>query len=393
MARPVRNWLITAAVGCALAALAFLLLGERAVDPAGTLSFNADADIERESRLGVRVRRVHSELYRLQLRDSLLSILDARVSAGHAFLWIDPGLEDVLSDTVVESIRRALTALSARPPRIPVMVALTLDAEPPLEGVPWIGRDEVIHFLPGTTGGRACLSALSYKGRSRYRSWSLIFYGVEGDAERAAALLGPCAYYAAFGQPGRGIERWLEATRYELTRFPLSLTGAETDLQVSRPEELISMGRVWPPARGLVACAAGNAAACRIGVLSGRSAFGYGPASTGGFVSGSDVISTSNYLSIEPLGPNANRWLSDLLADVGAERFDRFWSSEADVDSAFREATGTSLEGWTMGWARAQLGKPRSGPAAPVSASVLALVGSGMLLGAVVLLARRRQSR
>jgi hypothetical protein len=86
-----------------------------------------------------------------------------------------------------------------------------------------------------------------------------------------------------------------------------------------------------------------------------------------------------------------NWFLADLHRDIGDVRFRRFWTSQASVDSAFRTATGSSMEQWTQRWLKNRIARPLFGPTPTTAALTLGAAFLGLLLGAVSLFATRRQ--
>jgi hypothetical protein len=86
--------------------------------------------------------------------------------------------------------------------------------------------------------------------------------------------------------------------------------------------------------------------------------------------------------------------LSDILADMGRERFQRFWSSDLGVEEAFVSEMSLYLEDWTVLWARRQLSSlPQryyTRPGGLVSAAA-ALAIVAVCLGGAMAWATRRQ--
>jgi hypothetical protein len=89
----------------------------------------------------------------------------------------------------------------------------------------------------------------------------------------------------------------------------------------------------------------------------------------------------------------ANRYLSDVVRDVGHERFLRFWNSTEPVDTALAAALRMPVGEWTVRWEGRFAPPLPLGAAAPLSASVLALLLAAAAVGSVALAARRRQVR
>jgi hypothetical protein len=89
----------------------------------------------------------------------------------------------------------------------------------------------------------------------------------------------------------------------------------------------------------------------------------------------------------------ADRYLSDMVREVGHDRFLRFWSSTQPVDTALAAALRMPVGEWTVSWERRFAPPLPLGAAAPLSASVLAVLLAAAAVGSVALTARRRQVR
>ena len=79
-----------------------------------------------------------------------------------------------------------------------------------------------------------------------------------------------------------------------------------------------------------------------------------------------------------------------LEAEFGRERFERFWISTADVETAFRSSFGLPLEEWAMRWLQGVYGRTPAGPRLATPALLLSLVTLGLLAAAVVAASRHR---
>ena len=79
-----------------------------------------------------------------------------------------------------------------------------------------------------------------------------------------------------------------------------------------------------------------------------------------------------------------------MVASIGAERFEQFWTSDLAPTAAFEQATGIPLAQWTRDWLEDTYGPHQTGPALPAGASgfgALILIG-GAVLAAIA--AKRR---
>jgi hypothetical protein len=185
-------------------------------------------------------------------------------------------------------------------------------------------------------------------------------------------LLGPCAFYRAFGVPGPLVNSWLRQRGWAFagdgswTRPALAI-----DLSVDVPwqTEPIFIASFGPGMSGRFAremnldgvqCAAGKPDACDSGVLAFR-------------MQTAPVFWRQNvlYESYPALGagrgafyyPYYYGWgrrepylLADMVRTLGRDRFARFWTSSESVPVAFEKASGEPLSQWTSRWVEDQYG-------------------------------------
>ncbi|PYO66735.1 MAG: hypothetical protein DMD69_12930 [Gemmatimonadetes bacterium] len=200
--------------------------------------------------------------------------------------------------------------------------------------------------------------------------------------------LGPCAFYAAYGTPGRGVRHWLAKRGYDLARVPL--WDRE---RPERPQDSFVMyqdgtrwwwGSVYRFPVTAIGCLAGRALSCRAAVLSGAE-------------EASDD-SLPRFLESDPRGwwrrqrlLYSDRYLADVVREVGHDRFLRFWNSTDPVDTALATALKMPVGEWTERWQRRFVPRLPLGPAAPFSATVIGLLLGGAAVAVVAVGARRRQ--
>jgi len=142
-------------------------------------------------------------------------------------------------------------------------------------------------------------------------------------------------------------------------------------------------------------CATGDERACTAaisdpGPMNRRSAL---PRAWGGRV----VTTTQNesewYYRLN-LGPRQASFLSDVVREVGTDRFRRFWTSREPVEQAFESATGRKLGVVTRDWAKSQYeGYIGRGAAVPPLTAGLALLFIGGGAATAIAAARRRTVR
>ncbi len=202
--------------------------------------------------------------------------------------------------------------------------------------------------------------------------------------------LGPCAFYAAYGNPGKPVRSWLARRNFDLALYPVWDTPRQSRLWGLEQDP--AMQRWWwdwvyNQSLTAVACLARRPDACRAAVLEG----GEGGGSLEDSVP--RVVTLGQWWWKRQRLVAASRYLSDVVRDVGHDRFLRFWNSTQPVDTALAAALRMPVGEWTVRWEERFAPPLPLGAAAPLSASVFALLLAAAALGSVALAARRRQVR
>ncbi|MGD2217604.1 MAG: hypothetical protein PVJ64_12690 [Gemmatimonadales bacterium] len=371
MAFGLRRWLIAALASSALVAVAFLPPeGERTPR---LLLYRYD---DHEDHLRDVLRRYGLQLRLLELRDSILEVAAAMPAGQEPLLLIQEWFPQAVQDAIRAFAQEPFDALRNRGPRHRIVVAVAArDGVGPFMWARTYGW--LYYYLPSATDGETCLVTLALGRADPEEKW---LRSIGSLAERQV-MLGPCAYYAAFGPPGSYIEQWLESTDFFATMSP-AWTLDSQPLGPIEPERR-RYSRYYEPA--LYGCAAGNRRACRLILLARERVWLYP------FVQRQPgIVRPRDYRYYALYFPHSERLLSDLLTEMGVERFLRFWSSEADVDAAFAHAFGVELEDWMMSWSGVQLGRVER-PAPGVSSAVLGLLLAAVFVGGATFYVRGRQ--
>jgi hypothetical protein len=260
----------------------------------------------------------------------------------------------------------------------------------------------VTHVLPEATDGRTCLTIVDvgvWAGR-------MITLGRASPLEirrlaPVSHLLGTCAYYLRFGPPGDAVGAWLAEGSYILAQEPTwAVQPGQPPLEPGRRGPSRTVGW-WDPyfrttTFELDACAAGDRRVCGM-IAVGEEAYQPDPRLASRRVFNRRIMPPGlapvvRYWSLRhPLGWASQAYLADMVSDLGAERFQRFWSSDLPVDSAFAVAMGMPLDQWTVRWARAHVGLPRRGPTVPLSSAAVGLLLAGVIVGGAIALVTQRQ--
>jgi hypothetical protein len=291
-------------------------------------------------------------------------------------------------ETVMDSVWRGLGLGETK-----VRVTLVIELQGPGSAeTPTPLQDRIAYLTPDSTDRTICMASLpagSY--------WTLFILGKrdarhEGFGRFAQWLqagLGPCAFYAAFGTPGRPVRNWLAARNWDVGLY-LGSHGIAGE----RFSSLDLMGNpgfsgFWdavyslPPAT--VACLAGRHSGCRAAVLAGA-------ADEGAIPIPNVILVERRWWRVQHLLPG-ERYLGDVARTVGRDRFLSFWTSGQPVDTALAAALKRPVGEWTADWERGFVRPIRLGPVPPLGSVAIALAIAALALALVAVTASRRQIR
>jgi hypothetical protein len=339
------RWTVIAVVSCLALAAAYLPPQPSALNDERSRSISRE-----ETRLNLVNRawqRTEDLLGDLRLRDSLSAALRGRAARTAD---VDVVIRGALPEQARREFRVAVKLVWQRVhPTAGARLLVLLDARN--RGY-WPK-----YVLPAVLDGRTCAVSLTL-------DWNVRWLRNPGAIERGTSLqpwlldaMGPCLYYAAFGQPGPHIAAWLEERSFQIAN------SADWNA-APRPVTLQDDPRMWEVlfsdmSFDALACTGGQVPRCR------------------------NAVEHTNNLETFRVRPNAARitgvtqrafwsrnfaqddhYLESLVHEMGRDRFARFWRSPAPVDSAFLSAFEQPIERWTAQWARAfALDLPPFGPA------------------------------
>lgn len=323
--------------------------------------------------------------YRQQLAPAIA--LHAELG-GAALLVIAP---DTVAETMHARFRELLDTiwqeLGLGVTKITVGVVIDLGHDVDRTGqVPTMDRGGIFHLLPDSSDRATCLALLSptlgfartmTEDRSgRTRGWA---------KEWLADGVGPCAFHAKFGAPGRTVRQWLGHRRFDLAQSPL------VQREPAAPPRAFDAAarRGWyerayalPPAA--VGCLAGRPEACRVAILAGA----------GGWdvrVAAPRMVQGQSRWRGDQAVLNAGRFLADVAHEVGPVRFQRFWTTTQPVETALAVALRSPVGEWTERWQRRFAPRIPLGPAIPPGEALLGLGVAAGAIAAAAAAARRRQ--
>jgi len=292
-------------------------------------------------------------------------------------------------ETVMDSVWRAL-GLGETKVRVTLVIELqrptgSADSPTPLQ-------DRVAYLTPDSTDRTTCMASLP---AGPY--WTLVILGKrdarhEGFGRFAQWLqagLGPCAFYAAYGTPGRPVGSWLAARNWDVGLYLGShgIAGerfSSLDL-MGNPSSPWYWDRVYAFPAATVACLAGRPSGCRAAVLAGAPEERTIPIPN-------VVLVERRWWRVQNLLPG-ERYLGDVARTVGRDRFLSFWTSGQPVDTALAAALNRPVGEWTADWERGFVRPIRLGPTPPFGAAVIAMAIAVLVLTVVAATASRRQVR
>lgn len=395
MARQLRWWIAAVIGGCGIIALAYLpprarpVIGQRYFRPFQTFEPTTPYRL-RVQELANRYRAVSFELEMRELKKRLQPEMARRRELdipGPALFYTGP---DSISDSARALVRALLDTawsqlgLGVTKISVGVVVSVVFDRTPPT-GTPATRPVADAFLLPDSTDRTTCLAFVP-----------IIYWGRPGALKNthptpSPALvelfrngLGVCAYFAALGNPGHEIARWLASRQFDLVLYPWGLKiprdAVAPDLSDNRkPWFWWSIYRFQPSAVG---CIAGREDDCRRTVLAASTSDPESP-----------TVTREQIWRHAPALVGAGRYLADILDDIGPQRFGRFWNSELPVDTALTAALRMPIGEWTRRWQASVVPPIRLGPTPPVGAALLAALLGIAAVVFVALTATRREVR
>jgi hypothetical protein len=335
-----------------------------------------------------RVQRFARQVRMAQLSDSLRGALPRGTEGVRAFYGRD--VDQAIRSALDTALQRAREKTGAAP-RIGVDV-VTINDTLTISGVrPWWSYHAPFYILPSRATDRCIVVLPAGKGLS---PWALARTLNSEDARMQ--ILGPCAFYAAFGLPGDSIRDWLRS-RGVLLALGGSWTQNAGALQTSGGEPFYTSSTSYYPgppnafyfmSGRAVNCVVGNRSACE-SIIMDRASTPI-PLAVGSVVRPGVGIGPMNHGTGNDFRGREFEIVSDMVRSLGRERFERFWRSNDAVPTAFQKASGMSLGEWVSSWGRERIDRIEHGPV-PRALSVLSAIGIVVVCMLWVVFASRRR--
>jgi len=387
-----KRWVLVGLTACAVLALAYL-------PPRGVKSSDKSVFVG-QSPQGTRTRQ-HAQALAEEWRnaDAAVRLLEDRQQVKRDFVRASPTIvfrgatlppHSVRNiETVMDSVWRGL-GLGETKVRVTLVVALQQPSGPADSPTPL--QDRVAYLTPDSTDRTTCIASLP---AGPY--WTLVIQGKrdarhEGFGRFAQWLqagLGPCAFYAAYGTPGRPVQGWLAARNWDVGLYLGShgIAGerfSSLDL-LGNPRFSGFWDAVYALPPATVACLAGRWSGCSAAVLAGAADEATIPIPN-------VILVERRWWRVQRLLPG-ERYLGDVARTVGRDGFQSFWSSGQPVDTALALALKRPVGEWTADWERAFVRPIRLGPTPPLGGMAIALAIAVLALAIVAGTASRRQVR
>lgn len=405
MALGLTKWIWAAVLACGLVTLTLLsspvgwLWGE--YEPRETAEY---WELNRRSWSAQRTLRQALEyLTLLERRDSALAVVRSfgNEFQDHPVLLIDERLPESVRSATESVVSRQWQQIAQQPNGVAVVVSVLLDTTDKTLDVPRrLGLGVHLGYTLPTRDNQVCFTIVNV-GATRAQRLSVLAQEPAGAQATeltplpttAPELLGPCAYYGAFGMPGTDIESWLETVNH----VPALLPTWVREPPFTDAAKTYRTRNTWSQESRIVdlyPCASGEHARCKSAVLSGvpdYDSFRYPNQS--GTKRPNGVVNATKFAwaPAHPLGLGVRSFLADLVTDMGQDRFARFWTSDEPVEIAFATAFGLPIEDWTMKWARDQVGTPLRGTATRPGALLQGFLLAALFVGIGVSYGTKRE--
>lgn len=381
------RWRVTLVACCAAALLLALRSTEDPVQRFGRFTLDR-AHAERLHAVDAAMERTADEY----VRDRWISVIDSVARANPMAPLesvtldrrdLDRALSIIAVDTVGRSALPAVRQLAER--ELAVLTALRV----PVRIVVMQSPREGFSRLMARKAGDAAFSRVVQLPTAPGGTCTLLLTARLADRDQLTAtlaasdgVLGPCAFLAQFGLPGRGLRAHLDSVRWHTAAFARWSASPDSGEPRRLPWNDLTRDGVRCLVRGDDACARSWRATPE------PARWDYDPDVTSPRIADHGLTGPLPWYAVHggAYGMRQRLFFSDLAREVGPDRFAEFWRSDAPVDSAFWQLLGMSDRAWTSRWLARSYERYTPSPApsrAGVAWWVLVLVGSAASLWGV----------
>ena len=378
------RWISLALIGCMLAVLTLVSLAD--IDPGRAPQFpvgdSAEVRLrEQAGALNQSAQRLAARYRVVYLMDSVARAIGRVPDTGSLRVFIANGYRPETRTMFERRIAAAQAARGGTAGRVDLVVVS--DTPRFVRGVRrYLGGAEVRYQLPERPDERCRVFVRTFHPSGIRGSW---------EAEKTPQhLLGPCGFYAAFGEPGPAIRQWITSVGWQYM-IEGSWTTASARVQL-REDEGIFTGpdpatRLLNVESGATDCMKGNLELCeRMVTLRPPSRWRGPQVGTGTYA----ISLGQNRYYQGAIGYEAGELMSEAVRELGRERFKAFWTSTEPVGAAYEKATGERWGAFLQRWMINRYGEIHPGPRMSTYALITSTVLVILALGATMWMSLRR---
>lgn len=380
------RWIALAIIGCMLAIVSLVSMTDSSLRARRGPRISSAADTT-EARLRDRAGALNQDVQNLAARYRLLFLMDSVMRAtarvpdtGAMRVFISDGYRPDLRVIIERTIRQAQGLRGGNAGRVDLFVLS--DTAKAIRGITrYRPQTEVRYQFPERAGDRCRVFIRTFDPNDVKQAFT---------AEKSPQqLLGPCGFFAAFGEPGPAVRQWLVAGGWQY-----AVDGSWTTAAVI-PEWWQDRGIFKGPAPALQLIAVGGATECMKGDLEVCERIAAMRAVSRWM--GPQVGAGSHALSLGrtryyrgAIGVQAGELLSDAVREMGREKFKAFWTSSDSVSVAYEKASGERWGSFLQRWMIAHYGELHPGPRMSAYALATSTILVLIAVGATMLMSVRR---
>lgn len=381
------RWISMAAIGCMLAIVWLVSIADNQPQYRRLRRYDAgDSTASRLRDVSFRLTQETSTLanrYRvLFLMDSVKRVASRQPDTGTYRVFISDSYDPDLRSVIEKVTREARNSHSGSAGRVDVFVIN--DVSQSARGVSrTMSTTDVRYEMPSEPGVRCRVYVRTGTNRAYIRR-VLMF---ENTPQQ---LLGPCAYFAAFGEPGPLVRQWMLGLGW---LYALEGSWTVAPVEISQRDEADVFFKGPSPALGVLNIEAGGPECIKGDLTICENAIGMTPRITSrarARLAGATYSQSLGYrrYSAAGIGQLSGEFLADATRELGRDRFRTFWTSPDSVHVAFQKASGQRWGEFVRQWMAARYGSIEAGPRISGFAAV-----AGVLLVIAALLATMRISQ
>jgi hypothetical protein len=381
------RWVALAIIGCMLAVVGLVSLVDSSIRPRRGPRISSASDTT-EARLRDRAGALNQDAQNLASRYRLVYLLDSATRAvarvpdtGMIRIFVADGYRPEVRATIDRSIRLARGMRGGDKGKVDLFVVS--DTARSIRGITrYLPQTEVRYQFPTRAGDRCRVFIRTFQHGD--------VPGAFSSEKTAPQILGPCGFYAAFGEPGPAVRDWLVAGGWQYT-LEGSWTTASIIPEIGEEQSIFK--REAPALRylnvetGATECIKGELATCeRVAAIRAPRRWAGAPVGEGTYALS---LGRTRYFR-GAIGYQAGELLSDAVREMGRDRFMTFWTSPDSVPAAYQKASGERWGAFIHRWMIAHYGEIHPGPRMSSYALMTSAILVIIALGGTMLMSVRR---